>query len=93
MPALAFENERVIATARERLINKLEYTDAAYSLLPKQFTMRELQRVYEAILGRTLDKRNFRRRIKGSDFIAATDQFRADGPHRPARLYRFAQRS
>ena len=93
MPPLAFENERVIETARERLINKLQYTDAAYSLLPKQFTMRELQRVYEAILGRVLDKRNFRRRIKATDFISPTEEFRADGPHRPARLYRFTHRS
>ena len=93
MPELAFDNERVIETARERLINKLEYTDAAYSLLPKDFTMRELQRAYEAILGRSLDKRNFRRRIMATEFIAATDQVRADGPHRPARLYRFSQRT
>ena len=93
LPPLAFQNELVIETARERLINKLQYTDAAYSLLPKRFTMRELQRVYEAILGRTLDKRNFRRRIKASDFIAPTEEFRADGPHRPARLYRFTHRS
>ena len=93
MPPLAFENERVIETARERLINKLQYTDAAYSLLPKRFTMRELQRVYEAILGRALDKRNFRRRIKATDFISPTEEFRADGPHRPARLYRFTHRS
>ena len=93
MPPLAFENERVIETARERLINKLQYTDAAYSLLPKHFTMREIQQVYEAILGRTLDKRNFRRRIKATDFISPTEEFRADGPHRPARLYRFTYRS
>ena len=93
MPPLAFENERVIETARERLINKLQYTDAAYSLLPKHFTMREIQQVYEAILGRTLDKRNFRRRIKATDFISPTEEFRADGPHRPARLYRFTHRS
>lgn len=92
MPSLAFENERVIETARERLINKLQYTDAAYSLLPKHFTMREIQQVYEAILGRALDKRNFRRRIKATDFISPTEEFRADGPHRPARLYRFRHR-
>ena len=52
LPPLAFDNEAVIEVARERLINKLEYTDAAYSLLPPRFTMRELQEVYEAILGR-----------------------------------------
>ncbi len=92
MPPLAFANERVIAVARERLINKLQYTDAAYSLLPPLFTMRELQQVYEAILGRHLDKRNFRRRLLATDFIQATSESRTDGRHRPARLYRFVNR-
>lgn len=93
IPPLAFENEAVIEVARTRLINKLEYTDAAYSLLPATFTMRELQDVYEAILGRPLDKRNFRRRLMSTDFIAATAEQRKEGRHRPARLYRFASRS
>ncbi len=92
-PTLAFDNERVIDVARTRLINKLQYTDAAYSLLPPQFTMRELQQVYEAILGRALDKRNFRRRLLATDFIAATADVRHDGRHRPARLYRFSSRA
>lgn len=93
LPPLAFDNEQVIDVARTRLINKLQYTDAAYSLLPPQFTMRELQEVYEAILGRPLDKRNFRRRLLATDFIAATTEQRKEGRHRPARLYRFANRS
>ncbi len=93
IPPLAFDNERVIDVARDRLINKLQYTNAAYSLLPEHFTMRELQEVYEAILGRPLDKRNFRRRLLATDFIAATSEQRADGRHRPARLYRFTSRS
>ncbi len=93
IPPLAFANERVIDVARTRLINKLQYTDAAYSLLPPTFTMRELQDVYEAILGRPLDKRNFRRRLLATDFITATAEQRQDGRHRPARLYRFANRS
>ena len=93
IPPLAFDNERVIDVARDRLINKLQYTNAAYSLLPEHFTMRELQEVYEAILGRPLDKRNFRRRLLATDFIAATSEKRADGRHRPARLYRFTTRS
>lgn len=93
MPELAFDNHLVIQTAQERLINKLDYSDAAYSLLPQRFTMRELQQAYEAILGRQLDKRNFRRRIKSSHFISATEEFRTDGPHRPARLYRFTYRT
>ena len=93
LPPLAFANEQVIDVARTRLINKLQYTDAAYSLLPQHFTMRELQEVYEAILGRPLDKRNFRRRLLATDFIIATADKRTDGRHRPARLYRFASRS
>ncbi len=93
IPPLAFHNEQVIDVARNRLINKLQYTDAAYSLLPTQFTMRELQEVYEAILGHPLDKRNFRRRLLATDFITATTELRNDGRHRPARLYRFTHRS
>ncbi len=93
LPPLAFDNNRVIDVARARLISKLQYTDAAYSLLPTTFTMRELQEVYEAIVGQPLDKRNFRRRLLATGFIAATAELRADGRHRPARLYRFAHRS
>ena len=93
IPPLAFDNEQVIDVARQRLINKLQYTDAAYSLLPPQFTMRELQEVYEAILGRPLDKRNFRRRLLATDFIKATSEMRSEGRHRPARLYQFTTRS
>ena len=70
LPPLAFANEQVIDVARTRLINKLQYTDAAYSLLPQHFTMRELQEVYEAILGRPLDKRNFRRRLLATTSLA-----------------------
>lgn len=92
-PPLAFNNEQVVDVARSRLISKLEYTDAAYSLLPPMFTMRELQQVYEAILGRALDKRNFRRRLLASDFIEVTSEMRSDGRHRPARLYRFSSRA
>ena len=93
IPPLAFDNERVIDVARDRLINRLQYSNVAYSLLPTTFTMRELQGVYEAILGRPLDKRNFRRRLLATDFIVATSEQRTDGRHRPARLYRFASRS
>ncbi len=92
LPPLAFRNEEVIATARQRLINKLEYTDAAYSLLPPRFSMPELQSVYEAILGRPLDKRNFRRRIRAAGFLRETDETRISSRGRPARLYRFRDR-
>ena len=92
LPRLAFENERVVRYAEERLRNKLEYTNVAYSLLPEEFTLTEMQGVYEAILGRTIDKRNFRRRVVGLGLVQATGGFRKEGAHRPARLYQFTTR-
>ncbi|MEE9277607.1 MAG: NUDIX hydrolase, partial [Dehalococcoidia bacterium] len=92
LPLLAFHNERVLDTARARLLNKLEYTNAAYSLLPEFFTLTQLQDVYESILGRRLDKRNFRRRMLAADLLVETNRTVTAGRHRPARLYRFASR-
>ncbi len=87
---LAFENERILKYARERLRNKLAYTNVAYSFLPRRFTLRDLQDVYEAILEEPLDKRNFRRRMVGLGIVRATNETRKEGAHRPARLYEFA---
>lgn len=91
-PRLAFDNERVIAYAEERLRNKLEYTNVVYSLLPKRFTLTQMQRVYEAILGEPLDKRNFRRRVEGLAIVKETGQTAKQGAHRPAMLYEFVSR-
>ncbi len=87
---LAFENERILEYARERLRNKLAYTNVAYSFLPRRFTLRDLQDVYEAILEEPLDKRNFRRRMVGLGIVRATNETRKEGAHRPARLYEFS---
>jgi 8-oxo-dGTP diphosphatase len=92
LPELAFRNEQVLAYALERLRNKLEYTNVAYSLLPPRFTLSQLQRVYESIMGRRLDKRNFRKRMLSREIIEATAQRQADGAGRPALLYRFLSR-
>ena len=92
LPVLALHNERVLDVARQRIINKLQYTNAAYSLLPEYFTLTDLQQVYESILGRRLDKRNFRRRMLASDLLVETKRTSTSGRHRPARLYRFAAR-
>ena len=78
--------------ALERLRNKLAYTNVAYSLLPARFTLSHLQRVYESIVGRGLDKRNFRKRMLSLGIIEATEQRQAEGAGRPARLYRFSSR-
>ncbi len=92
LPSVAFENDRVVAYAEERLRNKLEYTNVAYSLLPRRFTLTQLQRVYEAILGEPQDKRNFRRRVVGLGIVRETGQSVKEGAHRPAMLYEFSSR-
>jgi len=92
LPRLAFDNNIVVDYAIRRLRSKLEYTNVAYSLLPKQFTLSELQQVYEAILDRELDKRNFRRRMLSLGIIKAAGGTRMEGAHRPAQLYTFVRR-
>jgi 8-oxo-dGTP diphosphatase len=92
LPELAFRNETVLDYALARLRNKLEYTNVAYSLLPERFTLSQLQRVYESILGRPLDKRNFRKRMLSLEIIVATGERRAERAGRPAQMYRFVSR-
>jgi len=92
LPALGFDNNAVVDYAVRRLRSKLEYTNVAYSLLPRQFTLSELQQVYEAILDRELDKRNFRRRMLSLGIIKPAGGTRMEGAHRPAQLYTFAKR-
>ena len=91
LPKLAFDHRRIIGYARERLQYKLEYTNAAYSLLPKKFTLTQLQKVYEAILGRLLDKRNFRKKFLSLGLIKPTKEKATGGRARPARLYSFKE--
>lgn len=92
LPALAFENNVVVDYAVRRLRSKLDYTNVAYSLLPRQFTLSELQQVYEAILDREMDKRNFRRRMLSLGVIKAAGETRMEGAHRPAQLFTFVRR-
>jgi 8-oxo-dGTP diphosphatase len=92
LPQLGFGNERIIAYAEQRLRNKLQYTNVAYSLLPERFTLTDLQGVYEAILGERVDKRNFRRRVVGVGIVRETGHLQKRGAHRPAMLYEFSTR-
>ncbi len=89
LPALAFDHDEIIEYALNRLRGKLEYTTIAFNLLPAQFTLRELQRVYEIILHKRLDKRNFRKKILSTGILEDTGDKKMEGTHRPARLYRF----
>lgn len=72
-----------------RIRSKLDYTTIGFNLLPAEFTLSELQSAYETVLGRKLDKRNFRRRMSALGILTVTGSTRRDGSHRPARLYRF----
>ena len=92
LPRLAFNNESVLAYALTRLRYKMEYTNVAYSLLPPYFTLSQLQKVYESILGKRVDKRNFRKRILALGLVRPTERTIVLGAHRPARLYAFSSR-
>ena len=88
-PELAFDHRRILDYAVSRLRNKLEWTTVGYELLPRRFTLSQLQRVYEIILQRRIDKRNFRKKILAQAQLRELNETRADGAHRPAKLYSF----
>ena len=89
LPPLAFDHRRIVDYALERLRNKINYTTVSFQLLPRQFTLTELQGAYEVILGQRLDKRNFRRKMLQLGILKGTREFKANGRQRPARLYTF----
>lgn len=93
LPGLAYDHSKIISYARDRLGAKLTYTNAAMGLLDKKFTLSQLQTVYEAVLGRELDKRNFRKKFLSLGLIHETPDTWRDGAHRPARLYAFNSES
>lgn len=89
VPSLAFDHAEILRTALERLRGKLRYQPVGFELLPRKFTLSELQHLYELVLERTLDKRNFRKRVLAMDLLEETDEVQQDVAHRAARLYRF----
>lgn len=89
LPPLSTLDSRIIEYAQVRLRAKLGYTTIAFHFLPRDFSLTELQSVYETVLGRSIDKRNFRRRMQSADLLEPTGLTRREGSHRPARLYRF----
>lgn len=86
---LAFDHDRMLRDAIERLRAKTRYAPMVFALLPDEFTIPELQSAYEALLGEVLDERNFRRDLHNADVIEPAGRTRSDGPGRPATLYRY----
>lgn len=92
LPVLAFDHDSILATAHERLRSKVRYQPIGFELLPEKFTLRQLQQLYETVLGRSLDKRNFRKKIIGMDLLKDLDEFESDVAHRAAQLFEFDAR-
>lgn len=92
LPSLAFDHSRIVQVGLERLRNKVRYEPIGFELLPKKFTLSQLQGLYELVLERALDKRNFRKRVLGMELLIETEEMQKDVAHRAARLYRFDER-
>jgi len=92
LPRLAYDHQEIIRYAVSRLQAKLGYTNIAYSLLPSKFTLGELQKIYEIILDKKVDKRNFRKKITRLGILRRLREKRAGSPSRPAELYAFTSR-
>ena len=89
IPKLAFDHQKILKVAHERLRAKVRYQPIGFELLPTKFPLRALQHLYEVVLERELDKRNFRKKILSMDVLEELDEIETDVTHRAARLYRF----
>lgn len=89
LPSLAFDHDKILQVALNQLKFKVRYEPIGFELLPKKFTLSQLQKLYETVLGQTLDKRNFRKKILKMDLLLALDETQKDVSHRAARYYQF----
>lgn len=89
IPALAFDHAAILDTALARLRGKLTYQPIGFELLPPKFTLTQLQRLYESVLGTDIDKRNFRKKVLSYNLLIPLQETHRDGPHRPAQLFKF----
>lgn len=92
LPPLAFDHGEIVETARARLADRIRSRPVGFELLPKKFPLRDLQALYEAVLGRALDKRNFRKRVLSLGILEPTGEYERGVSHRAAELYRFDER-
>ena len=92
LPPLAFDHKEIIEYAVKRLRKKVLESDFAFQLMAEEFTLTELQKAYEVILGKPLDKRNFRKKIMELHILKDVKKSKMEGAHRPARLYSFIRK-
>lgn len=86
---MAFDHQAVVDECYQWLQKRIQEHPLAFNLLPEKFSLRELQNLYEAILGVELDRRNFRKKFFSMDFLIDMDQYEENVPHRPGKLYKF----
>jgi 8-oxo-dGTP diphosphatase len=89
IPPLAFDHNKILDVALARLKGKVRYEPVGFELLPKKFTLSQLQKLYETILGEGLDKRNFRRKILSMNLLIPLEEIQSGVAHRAARYYQF----
>ena len=89
IPKLAFDHQKIFQVALNRLKAKVRYEPIGFELLPKKFTLSQLQKLYENILGQPLDKRNFRRKILKMGLLIPLEEMQTAVSHRAARFYKF----
>jgi 8-oxo-dGTP diphosphatase len=85
---LAFDHKKILDTSLDRLREQVMEHPIIFNLLPEKFSLRELQDLYQAILGVSLDRRNFRKKIAHKDWLVDLDEMENDVPHRPGKLYK-----
>lgn len=92
LPRLAFDHTEILKMAHRELQRKIRYEPVGFELLPDKFTLSQLQRLYEAVLEKVIDKRNFRKKIMALGLLVELGEKQKNVSHRAARLYRFNRR-
>lgn len=89
LKTMAFDHKEILETCHSWLQKAIQENPIGFNLLPDKFSLRELQNLYEAILGINLDRRNFRKKFAAMDLLIDLDEMEQDVPHRPGKLYQF----
>ena len=92
LPKLAFDHEKIFSRGFEKIRNKISYQPIAFELLPEKFTLTQLQQLYEVILNKKLDKRNFRKKMLNYGILKELDEKQKGVSYRAAKLYKFDKR-